>query len=527
MSLATVPRPTRTHAAATLASAALACAALAACAVGPSTRPAPAPVPATLRPGSDVPRAARVLLDSLGAVRTAERTGQAPADGAPRSDSAARADGAQATLWRPAALPAEAARGAAWLDVLRDPQLVALVRTALANNRDVRQAQARVREFRALRGAARWALAPELSANGATSRNQVAFGPQVVGFDAVRATADLSWELDFWGRLRRGAEAAGYDYRAQEDDARATALSLVGDVAAAYLQLRELDEDVRLSEQTLVSRRSTLDLARRRFAQGLTSELDVRQFEAQVAEPAVRVADYARQRAQAEHRIALLLGSAPDTVARGLPLAATVRGVRVPDALPGALLERRPDVRRARRDLQAATARVGAAAGAELPAVVAGGQYGAQRPDFTRLLGTSGRVYTAQVGLAVPLFRGRLRDATRAARARAEQAGAAYEQTVLVALREASDALAGVRLQRDQLAAQATQADALQRALDLVERRYRGGLSGYLEVLDAQRGLFAAQLALVQVQRQYLTSVVDLYRALGGGWGDDGAGTPR
>jgi multidrug efflux system outer membrane protein len=492
--------------------------------VGPSTRGIPAPVPATLHAGRDVPATARVLLDSLGAVRTAERTGPVLAGGVPRSDSAARADQAQATLWRPTSLPAEAARGAAWLDVLRDPQLLALVRTALANNRDVRQAQARVREFRALRGAARWALAPELSANGATSRNQVAFGPQVVQFDAVRATADLAWELDFWGRLRRGAEAAGFDARGQEEDARATALTLVSDVATAYLQLRELDEDVRLSEQTLVSRRSTLALARRRFAQGLTSELDVRQFEAQVAEPAVRVADYALRRAQTEHRLSLLLGAGPDSIARGLPLAAAVQGVRVPDALPGALVGRRPDVRRAGRDLQAATARVGAAAGAELPAIIAGGQYGAQRPDFTRLVGTAGRVYTAQVGVSVPLFSGRLRNATRAAQARADQAGAAYEQTVLVALREASDALTGVRLQRDQLAAQATQADALQRALDLVERRYGSGLSGYLEVLDAQRGLFTAQLALVQVQRQYLTSVVELYRALGGGWAEGGAG---
>ena len=174
---------------------------------------------------------------------------------------------------------------------------------------------------------------------------------------------------------------------------------------------------------------------------------------------------------------------------------------------------------RAQRDWQAATARIGVAVGNRLPRITITGQYGTQRPDFKRLFGSAAEVYTAQAGISIPLFTGgKLLNEQRAARARADQAKAEYEQTVLTALGEASDALAGVRLNRDQIVAQATQAQALRRAYDLAEQRYRSGVSSYLEVLDAQRGLFTAELALRQVQRQYLVATVQLYRALGGSW---------
>ena len=491
---------------------------LAGCAVGPSPRVSTGVGPVLARSNTAAPSAARTLLDSLDAARAAD-----PAGGpTPATDSA----GAPASrpLPVPARLALDPARDLAWLDVLRDPQPVAFVTEAVAHNPDLREAQGRVREFRAQLGGARSGFFPQLSATGTTSRNQVAFGPQVVGFDAVRATADLSWELDFWGRIRRGAEAARFDLGAREEDVRATTLTLVGDVATAYLQVREFDESVRIADETLASRRATLDLARRRFRQGVTSELDVAQFEAELADPATRVADFTRQRAQAENRLALLLGRSPGPVARGRSLEATVASVRVPDSLPGALVARRPDVLAAERGLRASVARVGAASASRLPAVTLGGQYGTQRPDFARLFGRAGEVYAAQVGVSVPLFTGgRLRGEVRAAEARADQTRARYDRTVLTALREASDALAGARYGRDQLVAQATQARALGRAFFLAERRYRSGVSSYFEVLDAQRRLFAAQLALVQVQRQYLVSTVDLYRALGGGWG----GAPR
>lgn len=495
------------------APATLAAIVLAACAVGPSTRVVTAVAPVVARNNTPAPATARTLLDSLDRARTAD----------PQGNPAPAADSAGAPALRPIPTPGRLTLDRngdlAWLDVLRDSQLVALVTEAVANNQDVREAQGRLREYRALVGVARSALFPDISANAGASRNQAALGPQVFKYDAVRVTADLAWELDFWGRIRRQTEAARFDAGAREEELRATTLTLVGDVATAYLQLRELDESVRIADQTLASRRATLDLARQRFRQGVTSELDVAQFEAELADPATRVADFARQRAQIENRLALLLGRAPGGVARGRPLEEVVRGVAVPDSVPGELVARRPDVRAAERGLRASVARIGAASAARLPTISLGGQYGTQRPDFSRLFGRTGEVYALQAGVSVPLFTGgRLRGEVRAAEARADQTRAQYERTVLNALRESNDALAGARLTRDQLVAQATQVRALGRAFFLADRRYRSGISSYLEVLDAQRQLFTAQLALVQVERQYLVSTVDLYRALGGGW---------
>ncbi|MDQ6613064.1 MAG: efflux transporter outer membrane subunit, partial [Gemmatimonadota bacterium] len=457
--------------------------------------------------------ATRAFLDSLQVAR---------ANDVP--DSAHTFKAARATV---ALLPgANATRDVAWTEVLRDTTLQSLVSTAVANNRNLRQAVARIDEYRALSGVASSRYFPQLTANAGRSTNRSAFGASnPIKFDALRATADLAWELDFWGRTRRGVQAAGFDLAGREDDVRAATITLVGDVASAYLQLREADAIIAIAEGTLSSRANTLQIARRRFEQGLISELDVRQFEANLAEPAARVADYARQRTEGENALSLLLGSAPNSIARGAPLSDIVQAVTVPDTLPGALLARRPDVLRAQHDFQAAIARVGVTQAARLPTITLGGNYGAQRPGSAGFLDHQGQIYAFQAGISLPLFTGgRLSAESRAARARAEEARNQYEQTVLVALRETSDAAAGVRLRRDQLVAQETQERALQAAFSIAERRYASGISSYLEVLDAQRSLFAAQIARVQTERLYLLATVQLFRALGGTWGATEAG---
>lgn len=471
------------------------------CAVGPSTRIAAPPMQAVRVPDSLSAPAARSFLDSLTRVRQREDT-------------------AGPLLAAPRPLVLDSASDQPWLDVLRDSQVVRLVQTALANNRDLRIAVARVREYRALRGVARSDLFPQISANAIAAENQSAFGDfPVQTYNVVRATADLAWELDFWGRLRRQTEAATLDLKGREEDERAAVVTLVSDVVTAYLQLRELDQSLAISEQTLESRRATLALARRRFAEGVISELDVRQFEAEAAAPAARVADFARQRSEREHQLALLLGQAPGPIVRGPPLESVVQAVAVPDSIPVELLLRRPDVRRAERDLQAALARIGLAIGNRLPKLMIVGQYGRQNQIFRGFFSDSNEVYTAQVGISIPLFTGgRLLDQQRAARARADQARARYEQSVLSAFSEADDALVGLRLGRDQLTAQQTQAQALARAYALAVQRYQNGVSSYLEVLDSQRSLFNAQLSLVAQEHQYLGATVRLYKALGGSW---------
>ena len=475
---------------------------VAACAVGPSTDVRPAAPPATARTEQALPRTARAFLDSLSTARAADRP-----------DSAAR------SLWTTRAMTPEEMQDLGWLSIIRDSTLLSLVQDAIANNRNLATARSRVQEYRALEGVAGSALFPQVTLNAGASVNKSAFGPTTIRYQAVRATSDLAWELDFWGRIRRQRQAAGFDLLGREEDTRATVLTLVSDVATTYLALRASDENVRIAEATRASRDTTLELARRRFAQGLISELDVRQFEAEVADPAARVAQFALQRAQQENALSLLLGRPAGAVPRGRPLEEVIQAVAVPDSVPGDLVTRRPDVMRAQRDLQAAVARVGAAMASRLPTITVGGSYGAQRPTLGTLFTPQGEIYTLQAGVSLPLFTGgRLRDQERAAQARADEARAQYEQTVLAALREASDALASVRLDRDQLVAQETQARALGVAASIAERRYASGVASYLEVLDAQRSLFTAQLSLVQAEQQYLAATVTLFRALGGSW---------
>ncbi len=490
---------------------ALALAVLAAgCAVGPSYHPEEAVPPATKVGTARSSDSTATFFDSLAAARA--------------GDSVAATPPVPARTLTPDTLAS-----LAWLDLFRDSTMIGLVRTALAQNRDLQTAVARIREFRAEVGIARSPLFPELSANGSVSTNQVAVGAfPPTSYDAYRVTGDVAWELDFWGKTRRGIQAASADLASEQEAQRAVVLSLVSDVATGYLSLLELDQERTIAERTLASRQATLALARQRFEQGLTSELDVRQFEAQVAVPAATLAQTERLRAQQEHDLSLLLGEAPMTVARGGTLVEAVSAVTVPDSLPGSLVARRPDVAAAERAYAAATARIGVARAAQFPTISVSGYYGSQAPSADAFLGARSEIYQALAGVSFPLFTGgRLVNQTRAAEARAEQARAQYEQSVLVALREASDALVGVRTARDQVAAQATQAQALRRALQLADLRYRTGIASYLEVLDAQRGLFDAELALSQAQLLQLSAAVELYRALGGSWSVEGTSGQR
>jgi multidrug efflux system outer membrane protein len=408
----------------------------------------------------------------------------------------------------------------AWLAILRDTSLVHLVDVAVRQNRNLHLAQARINEFRAAVGVAKSPLAPSLTLNTSESSNQVALGAfPPTSYRAARLTADLAWELDFWGRIRRGVQAASADLDSQEAASRATVLSLVGDVATSYLQLLELDQERDIAERTLSSRKATLDVARARYAQGLTSELDVRQFEAQVAAPAVTLAQTERARATTEHNIDVLIGETPTAIRRGGTLVDAVRALAIPDSIPAAMISRRPDLQQADRAYAAATARIGVADAARLPTISIVGSFGSQAGVPSNVFGDQTRVYQVFAGVSFPLFdNGRLSNLSAAARARADQAKASYEATALNALREANDALAGVRTARDQAVAQSTQVTSLRQALDLAESRYEAGLSTYLDLLDAQRSLFSAELALSQAQLGELTAAVQLYKALGGSW---------
>jgi len=407
-----------------------------------------------------------------------------------------------------------------WFDLLRDPELRKLVETALRENRDVRVAIATINEFRAQYGVAKGDFFPQITLNAQGGRTKTVLGSLgSFTYNQLTATADLSWELDFWGRIRRSTEAARNDLLAQRENQRAVVLTLVGNVATVYLQLRQLDLSLEISRRTLAANRETFRLARRRFEQGLISELDVRQFESEVASPAASVAQLEGQITQTENQLSVLVGRNPAGIPRGRPLTEVLGELSIPAYLPSSLLERRPDVRQAEAQLHAATARVGAAKGDLLPTLMVTGNYGTYSPNTDNLFKKNSEIFQILGGVSMPLFTGgKVGKQVAVARARAEQSRFTYEQTVLTALREVEDALAGVRASRNQVAAQQTQVDALRRALRLAEMRYQSGASSYLDLLDAQRSLFGAELSLAQVQGQQATAAVTLYRALGGGW---------
>ena len=475
---------------------------IAGCTAGPRYRPETAIAPQPLLATTRLSDSSRAFFDSLATERRRDSLETVRAMPARRTLS-------DATL-----------NTAAWADIIHDTTLVRLIDTALKQNRDLQGAIARLEETRADLRIARAGQVPSLSLNSSESSNQVALGAfPPTSYRAARATADLAWELDFWGRVRRGVEAANADVGAEEAANGAVALTLVSNVASAYVELLELDQEHEIAERTLSLRRATLEIARQRYAQGLTSELDVRQFEAQVAAPAVTLAQTERARAQTEHRLDVLLGQGPLPIPRGGTLANAVSALVVPDSIPASLLARRPDVVQAERSYAASVARVGVADAARWPTLSIVGSYGSQAGVPGDVFSGNKRVYQALIGFSFPLFdHGRLAGASVAARARAEQARASYEGVALEALREANDALIGVRTARDEAVAEATQANALRQALDLATLRYNAGLATYLDLLEAQRSVFAAELALSQAQLGELLAAVQMYKALGGSW---------
>src|SRR6266702_3873418 len=472
-----------------------------ACAVGPGYRRSSLGMPDGWRPPATSEDSLRPFFDSL---RTSRDTLLPPGADTARVpfvyDTAPRGRGDSAVALR-------------WLDLVQDSVLRQLVDTSLRQNRDVRTALAVIDEFRAQYRATRGGLLPELTANGRAGRNKQVFGTfGSFTYDVYSATADLSWELDLWGRLRRGTSAARSDLVAREEDRRALQLSLIGDVATAYFDLRAADLNLAIARRTLDSRRQTLQLARRRLDQGLISELDVRQFEAEVAGPAANVADFERQVAQQENALSVLVGHNPGAIARGRSLTEMAARIPVPAGVPSALRERRPDVRSAEASLRAATARIGVAQAARLPTITLTGQYGSQSTEFSKWFASGTNIWQAFAGVSIPLFtQGRPGgEEVNIATARASQARARYEQTALVALREVEDALVALRTAQDRTAAQERQVVALRRALELADMRYQNGVSSYLDVLDAQRGLFTAELALTGAGRDQLVAVVPL-----------------
>lgn len=414
-----------------------------------------------------------------------------------------------------------------WWDLYQDEELQKLIRIAVEDNKDLERAIATIEEFEARVFIARTDYIPQMT--GTTNLPFVrSGGVRFAGFPSPFSyylQGNLAWEIDVWGRIRRSNEAARGDLLAREENRRAIILQLVGGVAQAYFELRQFDLQLEIAQRTLKAWDESVRISRARHRQGLIHGLDVEQFQAERENAAARIADLKRQVIQKENELNVLLGRNPSRIARGQSLTDQVMPPIVPAGLPSELLQRRPDIVQAEQQLAAATARIGAAKADRFPKFSLTGLLGIANPSLSKLFTAGG-----DFGVFGPTLTGPLLNAVSlgfqqdAAEAQSRQAVAQYKQTILVAFKEVEDALAGVTMAREQAAAQDKQVNALKAALRLANLRYKGGLANYLDVLIAQRNLFDAELALATTRRLHLTSVVQLYKALGGGWLPDEPG---
>ena len=405
--------------------------------------------------------------------------------------------------------------------LFQDPQLNELVRVAREQNRDLRAAVARVEEARALLGVTRADQFPALDGIGTAKRGNTA--AQIFPGADIQENYFLGvgarYEADLWGKFRRATEAARAELLATEENQRTVVVSLVSEVASAYLLLRDLDARVAIAAATLEARKKSTVLIQARFDQGTVPLLDVNQAQIQEATAAAQLASLRRQSREVENLLNVLIGQNPRPIVRGKEIYAAIIAPDVPAGLPSALLERRPDIRAAEARLAAQTARIGVAKALRIPSVTLTGTAGFASADLSDLLESDAKLWGVGVDILGPIFdAGKRRSQVDAEVARTEQALNAYEQSVLQAFQEVEDALAGIRWYREELAAREFQVQAAQSASDLSWARYDGGVTSYLEVLDSDRSLFSAQLAASEVRRLQLVAIVRLYRALGGGW---------
>ena len=417
--------------------------------------------------------------------------------------------------------PAESFGDDKWWEVFQDPQLQALIRTALKQNYDVRIAATRILQAQAQLGIARGNQLPTAGAVAAANDQRVAKSALFRAYNTSYNQLELGfqWDLDFWGKYRRATEAARAELLANNWAQQQVISSLVANVAAAYFTLRAQDLQLRISQRTLASNQDSLRLTQLLSDHGATSLLDVRQAEQLVYNAAEAIPSLQKQIEQQEDLISTLLGQNPDDVARGLELTAQPRLEAVPSGLPSSLLERRPDIREAEAQLMAANARIGVAKAAYFPDISLTGVTGFQSiPLHTLFTGPSGMWnFTGQ--LAQPLFAGgTLRGGVRFAEAKQQEAVLNYQQTIQQAFREVSDALIAYEKDHEYSIQQELLTRSAQDASRLSDIRYRGGASSYLEVLDSNTRTYAAELALAQAQLNEMLDYVQLYRSLGGGW---------
>lgn len=415
----------------------------------------------------------------------------------------------------------------AWWEQFQDPALNALIATALADNKDVKIAAARVEQFLGQFVTTRSQLFPQVAAGFDAQRQRVPLGstqlPSGVGpvFNQFQAPLSASWEIDFFGKLRRQTEAARANLLASEEGRRATILTLVASVASSYVNLLSLDRQLDIAKSTAASRAASVNVFQLRFSGGEVSQMELAQSQSEYQASLATIPQIELQIAQQEDALSILLGHNPGDIARDRELD-DLALPDVPAGLPSELLERRPDLRQAEQDLIAANALIGAARALYFPSISLTGLFGSASTRFSSLFTGPTRVWSYAGALTVPIFTaGSIGGQVKQAEAQQQQALFEYQKSIQIAFQEVADALVSLQKTREQLAIQGSQVDALRSYARLARLRFEGGYTSYIEVLDAERSLFNAQLSYAQTQGVVFTSTVSLYKAMGGGWVTD------
>jgi multidrug efflux system outer membrane protein len=428
----------------------------------------------------------------------------------------------------PAYSPTEAANVAAaeqgWRQFFRDPALQQLIQTSLVNNRDLRVAALNIDAYRAQYRIQRADLFPAVSADGSGSRQRVPADLSTTGQSGITsqysATLGVSaYELDLFGRIRSLSEQALQTYFSSEEARRSTQISLVANVANAYLTWQADKELLKLTENTLKAFEESYRLTSRSNEVGVSSALDLSQARTSVESARVSLARYQRQVAQDQNNLTLLLGTGlPANLPQAQPLSADLLS-DVPVGVPSDLLQRRPDILQAEYELKAANANIGAARAAFFPSISLTANAGTISPDLSGLFDGGSGTWLFQPSINIPIFNaGSLRASLDYSKIQKEISVANYEKAIQTAFQEVSDGLASRKTYTEQLQAQSDFVAANQDYYRLAERRYRIGIDSNLTFLDAQRSLFSAQQSLITDRLAQLNSEVNLYKALGGGW---------
>jgi multidrug efflux system outer membrane protein len=402
-----------------------------------------------------------------------------------------------------------------WFDVFQDDQLRALINEALKANYDIRIAAQRVLQAQGQLTATRSSLFPFLGLRGSASRDGIN--------SPISTTAGgygvAFWELDLFGKLRRATEAARADVLALEENQKAVMQILVSQVATAYFDLCEYDAEIQFVTASIATRQESLKLVISREQGGVGSLMDVDQARTLVASAQANLALLEKAQEQTENLISFLVGRQPGPIARGRALTEQPQPPEVPAGLPSALLDRRPDIRAAEQNLVAANARVGVAKAAFFPSIALTGVGGYQSSDLLGVVKRHGFAYSVGGVVDLPIFdAGRRRGDYNTAKAQNEELLIAYQRSINGAFQEVSDSLVGYQKSKEYTVSQALLAETLRHQSQIATQRYIGGVSSYLEVLDTERQRLSAEQGLAQAQRDVLTTLVQLYKALGGGW---------